>query len=67
MVSFLSLSLLYFLDIGFAKTALQFYIQDFFICNVMAIKECHSNTPPAYDVILILFQFLHCCIVMVEA
>lgn len=43
MVSFMSLVLHYFLDAGFAKAALQFYIHDFFLCSVMAIKECHSK------------------------
>lgn len=42
-MSFLSLALRYFLDVGFAKAALQFYVQDFFLCGVVAIKECHSK------------------------
>ena len=43
MVSLLSLSLCYFFDVGFAKAALQFCVQDFFTCSVTAIKECHSK------------------------
>lgn len=42
MVSLLSLVLHYFLDVGSAKAALEFCIEDFFICSVVAIRECHS-------------------------